>query len=119
VTIEDATKADAAQRALVASGTAPAPAAARAIVDLSPILADLPAKGERPRTVYRQQGDRNILVEYGPIVLDIELRIRVHALMAELERMALPGVIDIVPGIRSLQFHFDGGGWTSAPRWPR
>ena len=43
--------------------------AARAIVDLSPILADLPAKGERPRTVYRQQGDRNILVEYGPIVL--------------------------------------------------
>lgn len=108
VTIEDATKADAAQRALVASGTAPAPTAARAIVDLSPILADLPAKGERPRTVYRQQGDRNILVEYGPIVLDIELRIRVHALMAELERMALPGVIDIVPGIRSLQFHFDG-----------
>jgi hypothetical protein len=44
----------------------------------------------RPRTVYRQQGDRNILVEYGPITLDIELRIRVHALMTELERMACP-----------------------------
>jgi urea carboxylase len=58
--------------------------------------------------VYRQQGDRNILVEYGPIVLDIELRIRVHALMCELERLALPGVVDIVPGIRSLQLHFDG-----------
>jgi urea carboxylase len=41
-------------------------------------------------------------------VLDIELRIRVHALMTELERLALPGVVDIVPGIRSLQFHFDG-----------
>jgi len=81
---------------------------ARDIAALSPILADVPAKGARPRTVYRQQGDRNILVEYGPIVLDIELRIRVHALMTELERQDLAGVIDIVPGIRSLQLHFDG-----------
>lgn len=74
----------------------------------SPTLADLPAAPGRPRVVYRQQGDRNILVEYGPIVLDLELRIRIHALMIELERIALPGVIDIVPGIRSLQLHFDG-----------
>ncbi|GGD67284.1 urea carboxylase [Croceicoccus mobilis] len=81
---------------------------ARAITDLSPVLAETPAQGNRPQTFYRQQGDRNILVEYGPIVLDIELRIRVHALMTELERLALPGVIDIVPGIRSLQLHFDG-----------
>ena len=81
--------------------------AKREIATLSPILADTPAQGLRPRTVYRQQGDRNILVEYGPIVLDIELRIRVHALMTVLERKALPGVIDIVPGIRSLQLHFD------------
>lgn len=77
------------------------------ISSLSPVLADTPAQGLRPRTVYRQQGDRNILVEYGPIVLDIELRIRVHALMSVLEEKALPGVIDIVPGIRSLQLHFD------------
>jgi urea carboxylase len=28
--------------------------------------------------------------------------------MGELERLALPGVIDITPGIRSLQLHFDG-----------
>ncbi len=81
--------------------------AARNIADLSPILADTETSDLRPRTVYRQQGDRNILVEYGPIVLDIELRIRVHALMVALEQMELPGVIDIVPGIRSLQLHFD------------
>ncbi|MXO65562.1 urea carboxylase [Altericroceibacterium endophyticum] len=87
----------------------PAPSVeARSIAQLSPILAETPQQGNRPRTFYRQQGDRNILVEYGPIVLDIELRIRVHALMTELERLALPGVIDIVPGIRSLQLHFDG-----------
>lgn len=83
-------------------------AAMAGVADLSPILADLPAANGRPRVVYRQQGDRNILVEYGPIVLDLELRIRIHALMIELERIALPGVIDIVPGIRSLQLHFDG-----------
>ncbi len=80
----------------------------RAVADLTPILAELPASAARPRTTYRQQGDRNILVEYGEIVLDIELRIRVHALMQALEAMALPGVIDITPGIRSLQLHFDG-----------
>ncbi len=75
---------------------------------LSPILHETPELGDRPRTVYRQQGDRNILVEYGPIVLDLELRIRIHALMRVLEAQNLPGVIDIVPGIRSLQLHFDG-----------
>src|SRR5205085_2398461 len=52
--------------------------------------------------------DRNLLVEYGPIVLDLELRLRVHALMLELQEMALPGVIDLTPGIRSIQVHYDG-----------
>ncbi len=83
-------------------------AAPRPIAALSPILAELPATATRPRTTYRQQGDRNILVEYGDIVLDIELRIRIHALMQALKAMDLPGVIDITPGIRSLQLHFDG-----------
>jgi urea carboxylase len=48
-----------------------------------------------------------VLVEYGPIVLDIELRLRVHALMLDLQALALPGVIDITPGIRSLQVTHD------------
>ncbi|MBN9145454.1 MULTISPECIES: urea carboxylase [unclassified Novosphingobium] len=108
VSIEDAAKADAAQQALLSTGTAMANTPARAIEALSPLLAETPAVSGRPRTTYRQQGDRNILVEYGPITLDIELRIRVHALMTELERMNAPGIIDIVPGIRSLQLHFDG-----------
>ncbi|MDE2403131.1 MAG: urea carboxylase [Sphingomonadales bacterium] len=108
VNIQDAMVAHALQRRLVADGTPHGVSPARPIATLSPILAELPAAAGRPHTVYRQQGDRNILVEYGPIVLDIELRIRVHALMCELERLALPGVIDVVPGIRSLQVHFDG-----------
>jgi len=68
---------------------------------------EIEAHGERPGVTYRRQGDRRILVEYGPIVLDIELRLRVHALMLEVQALALPGVIDITPGIRSLQIHFD------------
>ncbi|MCJ2179686.1 urea carboxylase [Novosphingobium album (ex Hu et al. 2023)] len=108
VTMDDAMAADAAQRELIADGTAAEVLPTRAVETLSPILAEIPSGPGRPRTVYRQQGDRNILVEYGDIVLDIELRIRVHALMTELERLVLPGIIDIVPGIRSLQVHFDG-----------
>ena len=73
----------------------------------SPVLHVTAAEGQRPETVYRRQGDRNLLVEYGPITLDLELRLRVHALMLEIEALQLPGVIDIVPGIRSLQLHFD------------
>jgi urea carboxylase len=51
---------------------------------------------------YRQDGDKYLLVEYGPLVLDLNLRFRVHALVTWLERNPLPGVIDLTPGIRSL-----------------
>jgi urea carboxylase len=57
--------------------------------------------------VIRQDGDDNVLVEYGPMVLDLGLRFRVHALMQELQRRRLPGVVDLTPGIRSLQVHYD------------
>lgn len=73
----------------------------------SPILHAITAQGVRPAVTYRQQGDRNLLVEYGPIVLDLELRLRIHALMLEIAQSGLPGVIDVTPGIRSLQIHYD------------
>ncbi|RTL28689.1 MAG: carboxyltransferase domain-containing protein [Rhodocyclaceae bacterium] len=71
------------------------------------MLAELPAAGERPRVVYRQAGDAYLLIEYGPLVLDLELRFRVHALMDWLKAHPQPGIIDLTPGIRSLQLHFD------------
>jgi urea carboxylase len=58
--------------------------------------------------VYRRQGDDNLLVEYGPMALDIALRLRVHLLMQAVMEARLPGVIDLTPGIRSLQIHYDG-----------
>jgi urea carboxylase len=74
---------------------------------ITPVLASLPAQAGRPAVNYRRAGDANILVEYGPIVLDLELRLRVHALMTWLEAQTLPGLIDLTPGIRSLQVHYD------------
>jgi urea carboxylase len=74
---------------------------------ITPILASLPAQAGRPAVSYRRAGDANILVEYGPIVLDLELRLRVHALMTWLEGQNLAGIIDLTPGIRSLQVHYD------------
>ena len=71
------------------------------------ILAELDPAGDRPQVVYRGSGDSYILVEYGPLVLDLNLRFRVHALMLWLQKHQLPGIIDLTPGIRSLQVHFD------------
>ncbi|MEP0708288.1 MAG: urea carboxylase [Parvibaculum sp.] len=56
---------------------------------------------------YRRAGDDYMLVEYGPIVLDFALRFRAHAMMMALEARALEGIIEMTPGIRSLQIHFD------------
>ncbi|QYD70992.1 urea carboxylase [Paraburkholderia edwinii] len=66
-----------------------------------------PSAGDGIGVVYRQSGDRNVLIEYGPLVLDLNLRFRVHALMHWLEEHRLPGIVDLTPGIRSLQVHFD------------
>jgi urea carboxylase len=70
------------------------------------------ASGNKQRVVYRRAGDAYLLIEYGPIVLDFALRFRVHALMSAVEQRKLPGIIDMTPGIRSLQIHYDG---TSLP----
>lgn len=79
-----------------------------------PALLALPAgpkltkdSGSQIAVVYRQSGDRNLLVEYGELKLDLNLRFRVHALMQWLEREQVRGIIDLTPGIRSLQVHYD------------
>ena len=64
--------------------------------------------GEHPcEAVIRPAGDRYVLVEFGPNVLDLDLRFRAHGLKARLEEDQPPGVIDLTPGIRSLQVHYD------------
>jgi urea carboxylase len=73
----------------------------------SPILYADDGEEDLPSILIRQSGDSNILVEYGEMQLDIELRFRVHLLMEALKALAIEGVTDITPGIRSLQVHFE------------
>lgn len=76
-----------------------------------PILHCIPESAQQVQVVYRQSGDKNLLVEYGPPVLDLNLRFRVHALMEWVQHTIdagrLKGIVDLTPGIRSLQIHFD------------
>jgi urea carboxylase len=73
-----------------------------------PVLRSQPATNASPAVVCRADGDRNLLVEYGPNVLDLNLRFRAHALETQLRADNLPGILDITPGVRSLQIHYDG-----------
>ena len=79
--------------------TAPSLAGAGSPVLVRNAGADVPV-------VYRRQGDDNLLVEYGDMTLDIELRLRVHLLMQAVRDAKLP-VINLTPGIRSLQIHYE------------
>ncbi|MBI5333674.1 MAG: urea carboxylase [Burkholderiales bacterium] len=75
------------------------------------ILLRLPAEGEHPEVVVRRAGDAYILIEFGPLVLDLALRFEAHALMtalqAEQQAGQLDGILDLTPGVRSLQVHYD------------
>ncbi|CAI8944626.1 MULTISPECIES: urea carboxylase [Pseudomonas syringae group] len=70
----------------------------------SPIILDI-GQGDK-RLVARLSGDTHLLLEIGAPELDLVLRLRGHALMLALEAKALAGVIDLTPGIRSLQVHY-------------
>lgn len=70
----------------------------------SPIVLDLGQ--DDTRLVARLSGDTHLLLEIGQPELDLVLRFRGHALMQALEAKALDGIIDLTPGIRSLQVHY-------------
>lgn len=87
---------------------APAPALLPGKTVSATVLAELPPEGSRPAVAYRQAGDRYILLEYGPNELDLRYRFRVHALMEELKANPVPGILELSPGVRSLQINYDG-----------
>jgi len=71
---------------------------------VSPIVLDIGT--DDTRLVARLSGDTHLLLEIGAPELDLVLRFRGHALMQALESKQLKGVIDLTPGIRSLQVHY-------------
>ncbi len=70
----------------------------------SPIVLDIGQ--DDTRLVARLSGDTHLLLEIGQPELDLVLRFRGHALMQAMEAKRLDGVIDLTPGIRSLQVHY-------------
>lgn len=71
------------------------------------VLHEISKTLEQIAVTYRPAGDKYLLVEYGELVLDLNLRFRVHALMLWLQANSLPGILELTPGIRSLQIHYD------------
>lgn len=55
----------------------------------------------------RRAGDGAILVEYGPMTLDLALRARIQVLYDRLREQELSGLQELTPGVRSLQIQFD------------
>ena len=76
-------------------------------------------RGERPGTLaqidgptmphvhIRRAGDCHLLLEAGPPLLDLHVRLWVHLLAEALRGQALPGVDEIVEGVRSLLVKVD------------
>jgi urea carboxylase len=85
-----------------------------AVSDMAPLLAStaltspivLDIGQDDTRLVARLSGDTHLLLEIGAPELDLVLRFRGHAMMQALEAKNLHGVIDLTPGIRSLQVHY-------------
>ncbi len=97
--------ADARERAIETLAPA-APAWISTLPDAIP-LARYPAQDANEEILIRPAGDEYVLIEFGPLKLDIPLRFRAQALWQRLQSLALPGIVDLTPGIRSLQIHFD------------
>jgi urea carboxylase len=100
ISLESAIALDGAIDAYLDGGAFP-PLLPEAHRDATPVLRAAPG------VVCRADGDRHLLVEYGPNVLDLNLRVRAHALEQQLRAAALPGILDITPGVRSLHVHYD------------
>ena len=73
----------------------------------SPIIKRYRIGTEQLEVVCRVAGDKFLLVEYGPQELDLAVRFRVHALMTELKARDLSAILELTPGIRSLQIHYN------------
>lgn len=106
VSLEQAVALEAATRKQI-HALEPFPIAVQECSPKNPIVDSLSAQEVGVDVIYRIAGDHFLLVEYGELELDIELRFRAHALMQWLEKNTKPGIFELTPGIRSLQIHYD------------
>ena len=64
-------------------------------------------RSEEDQWIIRQSGDQNLLIEFGEPELDLRVRFKVHLFYQLLMGSKITGIIDLTPGIRSLQVHFE------------
>jgi urea carboxylase len=72
-----------------------------------PLLASITAAGHRPALTIRVAGDTHLLLEAGPPLLDLSVRLWVHLLAQALADKGLRGVAETVEGVRSLLVKVD------------
>ncbi|MEX0870683.1 MAG: urea carboxylase, partial [Aquisalimonadaceae bacterium] len=107
VTMRDAGRLEEALDKAIA-GLRPVEAEATATTGIvTPVLREKPVAEHPVGVTYRPSGDKYLLVEYGPLVLDLELRFRVQALLEWLAEQRITGIIEMTPGVRSLQIHYE------------
>ncbi|MEO6186174.1 MAG: urea carboxylase [Steroidobacteraceae bacterium] len=73
----------------------------------SAVILRVPASSQHADICVRQSGEGNLLVEFGAQVLDLTLRFQVQALLESLRANPQEGMLELTPGIRSLQVHFN------------
>lgn len=73
-----------------------------------PVLYKLTASASNPKVVYRQAGDRYILVEYGEDNMDLNLSYRVNRLINMVDTYKTVGIVEMSQGVRSVLIEFDG-----------
>ena len=73
----------------------------------SPVLCEFRVSSNAPKVVYRQAGDRYVLVEYGENVLDLNLSYRIHKLIEMVNSHKTRGVVEMSRGVRSVLIEFD------------
>jgi urea carboxylase len=103
VTLEQALAEEQRQSADIAALCMTPPAMARSNLT-SPIVHRDTLFGEE--LFIRVAGDHFLLIELGEQELDIERRLKIHALMSWLQEKRIKGLEELTPGIRSLQLHY-------------
>ncbi|MEY2430697.1 MAG: urea carboxylase [Acidimicrobiaceae bacterium] len=84
------------------------PGSGTVIGDRTGVLGHRAPIADEAAVTFRQAGDRFLLVEYGDMTLDLELRLRVQALAAWVDVNLPRGVVDATAGVRSLLVQVDG-----------
>lgn len=74
---------------------------------IPPVAERTPAADGKPTIVYRQAGERSLLIEYGEMDLDLTLNFLVLAVDGALAERPIEGVTEVAPGFRSILIRYD------------